>query len=123
VNRMTVSDLDAFVSQQAEHMSRRTVAKSCTSLRSFLRFLRTTGRIRRDLAACVLAPRVRMTERPPRALPWKEVKRIVGSISTAKSPGKRDLTMLLMMALYGVLTVIRKRIFPVICRQGFGGLA
>lgn len=102
VNRMTVSDLDAFVRQQAEHMSKRTVARSCTSLRSFLRFLRSTGRLRRDLAACVLAPRVRMTERPPRALPWKDVKRIVGSISTAQSPGKRDFTMLLMMALYGM---------------------
>ena len=102
VDRMTVSDLDAFVRQQAEHMSRRTVARSCTSLRSFLRFLRSTGRLRRDLAACVLAPRVRMTERPPRALPWKDVKRIVGSISTAQSPGKRDFTMLLMMALYGM---------------------
>jgi site-specific recombinase XerC len=99
---MTVSDIDAFVSQQAEHMSRRTVARSCTSLRSFLRFLRSTGRLRRDLAACVIAPRVRIAERPPRALPWSDVKRILGSIPQAQSPGKRDFTMLLMMALYGL---------------------
>jgi len=102
VSRMTVSDIDAFVSQQAEHMSRRTVARSCTSLRSFLRFLRSTGRLRRDLATCVIAPRVRIAERPPRALPWSDVKRILGSIPQAQSPGKRDFTMLLMMTLYGL---------------------
>jgi integrase/recombinase XerD len=102
VSRMTVSDLDAFVRQQAEHMSRRTVARSCASLRSLLRFLRSTGRIRRDLAGCVLAPRVRTMERPPRGLPWVDVKRILGSVPSEQSPGRRDLTMLLLMALYGM---------------------
>jgi integrase/recombinase XerD len=102
VSRMTVSDIDAFVTQQAEHLSRRTVARVCTSLRSFLRFLRSTGRLKRDLASCVMAPRVRIAERPPRALPWADVKRILGSIQLARSPGKRDFAMLLMMALYGL---------------------
>ncbi len=102
VSRTTVSDLDAFVRQQAEHMSKRTVARSCTSLRSFLRFLRSTGRLHRDLAACVIAPRFRTIDRPPRALPWSEVKRILCAVQQAQSPGKRDYAMLLMMALYGL---------------------
>ena len=102
VGRMAVADIDAFVAQQAEHVGRRTVARACSALRPFLRFLRSTGRLRRDLAACVMAPRIRLAEQPPRALPWKDVKRILGSISVAQSPGKRDLAMLLMMALYGM---------------------
>lgn len=102
VSRVAVADIDAFVAQQSEQVGRRTVARACTALRSFLRFLRSTGRVRHDLAACVIAPRIRFAERPPRALPWKDVKRILGSIPVAQSPGKRDLAMLLMMALYGL---------------------
>lgn len=69
VSRVAVADIDAFVAQQAEHVGRRTVARACSALRPFLRFLRSTGRLRRDLAACVMAPRIRLAERPPRALP------------------------------------------------------
>jgi integrase/recombinase XerD len=102
VGRVAVADIDAFVAQQAKHVGKRTVARACSALRSFLRFLRSTGRLRHDLAACILAPRIRLAERPPRALPWKDVKRILGSIPVAQSPGKRDFAMLLMMALYGM---------------------
>jgi len=102
VNRVAVADIDAFVAQQAEHVGRRTVARACTALRSFLRFLRSTGRLRHDLAACVIAPRIGLSERPPRALPWTDVKRMLDSIPVAESPGRRDFAMLLMMTLYGL---------------------
>src|SRR5258708_5275684 len=78
------------------------MADRCSSLRSFLRFLRMTGRSRHDLATCVVAPRIRMAERPPRALPWVDVRRILRSILQTRSPGKRDYAMLLMMATYGL---------------------
>jgi site-specific recombinase XerD len=88
VGRVTIAEIDAFVQQLAERFSKRTVARACTALRSFLRFLCSTGCLRRDLAACVMAPRVRMAERPPRALPWADVKRILYSIPQGQSPGK-----------------------------------
>jgi integrase len=43
-----------------------------------------------------------MAERPPRALPWVEVRRILRSIQQTQEPGKRDFAMLLMMAIYGL---------------------
>jgi len=49
----------------------------CSSLRVFLRFLHTTGRLRTDLASGVMAPRFRASERPPRTLPWQDVRRIL----------------------------------------------
>lgn len=100
--RALVADVDAFVGRLAERFSKRTVADRCSSLRSFLRFLRTTGRLRRDLAGSVMAPRIRIAERPPRALPWTDVKRILRSISQSEPPGKRDFAMLLLMATYGL---------------------
>lgn len=102
VSAITAADLDAFVKERTARQSRRTIATACTALRSFLRFLRSTGRQRRDLASCVISPRVRIMEQPARVLPWQDVKRILASVQQSKSPGKRDFAMLMMMALYGL---------------------
>ncbi|MCL4500147.1 MAG: tyrosine-type recombinase/integrase, partial [Chloroflexi bacterium] len=70
--------------------------------RSFLRYLRMTGKLPRDLASGVMTPRIRLAERPPRALPWTDVRRILQSIPRSQPPGKRDFAMLLLMATYGL---------------------
>ena len=102
VGKAGVSDIDAFVSRISASISRRSVADRCSSLRSFLRFLHATGRLNRDLATSVIAPRVQTAERPPRALPWPDVRRILRAIPKKTPPGKRDFAMLLMLATYGL---------------------
>jgi len=99
--RATVADIDSFIRQLSTHVASRTLAERCSSLRSFLRFLFTTGHLSHDLSACVVAPRRHQQEKPPRALPWEDVRRILRSISQAQPPGRRDFAMLLLMALYG----------------------
>ena len=99
--RTAITDIDAFVACLSARVSRRTVADVCSSLRSFLRFLCVSGRLSRDISAFVVAPRIRWAERPPRALPWTDVQRILQSIPSEEAPGKRDLAMLLMLTLYG----------------------
>src|SRR5262249_30741778 len=54
-----VIDIDRFVDQLSARLCRRTVANWCSSLRSFLRFLYVSRRLRQDLAPYVLAPRYR----------------------------------------------------------------
>lgn len=100
--KLTLADVDAFVGDLAGQHSNTTVADRCSSLRSFLRFLRMTGRIRRDLAACVMAPRTHVAARPPRAMAWSHVKRILQAIPKSTPPGRRDFAMLLLMATYGL---------------------
>jgi integrase/recombinase XerD len=95
-------DLDTFVTELATRVSKSTVADDCSSLRSFLRFLQTTGRVDADLAKSVVAPRVRKGARPPRTLPWQEVKRILHAIGRSEPPGKRDFAILLLLATYGL---------------------
>jgi integrase/recombinase XerD len=102
VARMRVTDLDQFIDGLSARLARRTVAGLCSSLRCFLRFLQTTGRIRRDLASCIVAPRFRVDERPPRALPWKTVRRILSVIGRDRQRGRRDYAMFLLMAIYGL---------------------
>jgi integrase/recombinase XerD len=97
-----VVDLDEFVRELATRVSKSTVADDCSSLRSFLRFLQATGRVKTDLAKSVVAPRVRKEVRPPRMLPWKDVKQILRSIGLSEPPGKRDFAILLLLATYGL---------------------
>jgi site-specific recombinase XerD len=83
-------------------VGRRTAADSCSSLRGFLRFLFATRRLRHDLSDCVVAPRYRTDEGPPRALPWEEIRRILRAVPRDRLVGLRDYAMLLLMATYGL---------------------
>ncbi len=99
---LLLKDIDDFVTEAGIRWSRKTVARLCTTLRTFLRFLHHRGYLSHDLASSVTAPVVRAAERPPRALPWNEVQRLLGSIDTGLRTGLRDYALLLMMATYGM---------------------
>jgi integrase len=49
-----------------------------------------------------MAPRIRTVDRPPRALPWKDVQRLLRRIDVRSRLGRRDYAMLLSMASYGL---------------------
>lgn len=102
VGTAALADIDRFIEKAGEHLSKARVLDVCSSLRAFLRFLHTTGRLKTDLAAGVMAPRFRISERPPRTLPWQEVRRILQVIRRSKPPGKRDFAILLLLASYGM---------------------
>jgi integrase/recombinase XerD len=102
VNRAGPSDIDSFVEQIGKRLSRRIVATNSSSLRSFLRFLLTTGRIQKDLASLVIAPRYRFDESPPKSLPWEDVRRILRVIPRDTAIGRRNFAALLLMATYGL---------------------
>jgi site-specific recombinase XerD len=102
IARATLTDVDAFVRKLATRVCKRTVADTCSSLRAFLRFMQMTGRLRADLASGVIAPRYRTDEQPPRTLPWKDVQKILHSISRSEAPGKRDYAIVLLLATYGL---------------------
>jgi len=95
-------DVDVFVRTLSTRLAKRTVADTCSSLRAFLRYLRITGKLSADLASGVIAPRYRIDERPPRILPWKDVRKILHVISRSQAPGKRDFAMVLLLATYGL---------------------
>jgi integrase/recombinase XerD len=95
-------DLDSFVEQMGKKYSRRMIACHCSALRCFLRFLLTTGRIRKDLSSSVCAPRYRTDEFPPKVLPWEDVRKILRAVPRDTLVGRRDFAMLLLMAAYGL---------------------
>lgn len=97
-----LTDIDAFVQILGASISKGAVADACSSLRAFLRFLHSTGRLATDLGGGVIAPRFRASARPPRTLPWRDVRRILHSIPRSEPPGKRDFAILLLLITYGM---------------------
>ena len=102
VSTITLSDIDSFVAELARRRKPKTISGACSALRSFLRFLHSTGKIPDDLSHSVLGPLVSAWERPPRVLPWHDVQRILAVIDRRTAAGKRDFALLLMMATYGL---------------------
>ena len=102
VMRARVADLDIFVAMLARRLARKTVSMACSTLRCFLRFLQSSGRLRHDLASSVVAPRAKPMEQPPRALPWPAIRRLVRGVKRDRPGGRRDYALLLLMATYGL---------------------
>jgi site-specific recombinase XerD len=97
-----IIDIDDFITACSARMKPKTIAGVCSSLRAFLRFRFALGRIRHDLASSVVGPRIRLADRPPRAMPWRDVQRLVRSIDLRRQLGRRDFAMLVTMATYGM---------------------
>ena len=98
---MTLADIDAFLVGCSHRYARTTTADIAGSIRSFSRFLFASGRSPRNLADSVIAPVQPKYERPRRALPWKDVQRLLHAVNRSNPRGLRDYAMLLMMSTYG----------------------
>jgi hypothetical protein len=46
LNQVALADIDKFIEKTAERLSKAKVVDVCSSLRAFLRFLNTTGRVK-----------------------------------------------------------------------------
>jgi integrase/recombinase XerD len=102
LRHVKLTDIDAFLVSCSQQYAHSTTADIASSIRGFLRFLLTTGRIAADLAPSVMSPIRREAERPLRALPWDDVRRILRAVDRSMPRGRRDYAMLLMMAMYGL---------------------
>lgn len=99
---LSLPDIDAFLIECASHYARSTTADIASTVRSFARFLLASGRLRADLADGVIAPVQPRFERPQRALPWEDVRRLLRAVDTSTACGLRDHALLLMMSTYGL---------------------
>ena len=99
--QLSLRDIDAFLVECAGRFARATTADIASTVRSFARFLLASGRIRVDLADAVVSPVQPRLARPPRALPWEDVQRLLRAVDMSSPGGLRDHAMLLMMSTYG----------------------
>ncbi len=102
--------VDAYLTARASTLSRRSRKLIASQLRSFLRYLHSTGRITRDLARLVIAPKLYALETIPSAFREEEVRTIIETVRQDRSPkGLRDYAILLLLDTYGLrdLEVVR----------------
>jgi len=97
-----LSEIDSYNVTCRRRFSRATVAKICSTLRAYLRFLYVTGMMATDLSLSVMAPTIRPVERPYPILPWADVQKILHAIDRSSAAGRRDYAILLMMSAYGL---------------------
>lgn len=97
----TLKDTDAFLVFLRTRYALSTISGMISSLRVFLRFLFIKGYLCSDLSISVQAPH-RKPRELPRALPWSSIIKILKSIDRKTLTGKRDYSILLLMALYGL---------------------
>ena len=102
LNTLTINDLETFVKNISQRLSRASLRTIIGRLRGFLRFLAMRGEISQGLEGQVDTPRVYQEEQLPHALPWETVRTFLDSIDRSTSVGLRDFTMFLLMATYGL---------------------
>ena len=102
LRQVQVGDLENFVVQVSTRVGRITMQKVIAIMRSFLRFLATSGEIQVGLDRCLESPRHHRGERLARALPWEDVLSLLSGIDRSTVKGCRDYAMLLLIATYGL---------------------
>jgi integrase/recombinase XerD len=100
---LTIEDVDMYVQWRMRSLQRRATKKGCAvHLRSFLRYLHSSGRTQ-DLASSVLLPKLYVHEGIPSALRPEEIKQVLRSTRQDRSPiGLRDFAILTLLSTYGL---------------------
>lgn len=101
--RLSAPDVLEYISHTLEtRKSRSARGHLCSDMRTFLRYLHASGRLRRDLTGTVphvAHPRLATV---PRRLSWPQVRALIDSVDTTWPDGKRDKAILLLLATVGL---------------------
>jgi site-specific recombinase XerD len=99
----TTPVIDAYVMQRAKTVRRTTLKARAVELRSFLRYLRATGRLLLDPSTAVIIPRLYTFENIPSALRAEDIQALLEVTRKDHSPkGLRDFAILTLLADYGL---------------------
>ena len=95
--------IDAYLTFRAPSSGRRSRKAMASRLRCFVRYLHSTGRITRDLAPFIVAPKLYAFETIPSALRDEEVRAVIETVrQDCSAMGLRDYAILLLLDTYGL---------------------
>jgi integrase/recombinase XerD len=101
--KLTIADIDRYMKHRATGYARMTVKLACVNMRRFLRFLQTTGRLQRDLAAGIMGPTLYRYEGIPSVIRPEQTRAILDDARKDRSElGLRNYAMLLLLVTYGL---------------------
>lgn len=99
---LVAHDITAFVQRNCRSLGHSSVQHLVTALRVFLRYLRHTGKISIDLAACVPAVANWSFSTLPKGLLPGQVEQVLNNCERTTSLGRRNYAMLLLLARLGL---------------------
>ena len=95
--------IDAYMMERAKSLRRTTLKSRAVELRSFLRYLHATGRLRLEPSTAIILPRLYTFETIPSALQAEDIKVLLKATRKDRSPkGLRDFAILTLLADYGL---------------------
>jgi site-specific recombinase XerD len=95
-------DLEAFICAAGTRLKRASLQALVAHVRSFLRFLASSGETVIGLDRQIDTPRVYREEQLPKALPWETVQAFLQAIDLTTPSGIRDHAIFLLIATYGL---------------------
>ena len=101
LKKLSRDDVEQFILERSRRISRHSLQHEVGQLRAFLRYAHDAGLVRERLDSLDTS-RTYRDELPPRALPWPSVLKLLRSIDRASRNGWRDLTILHLIAYYGL---------------------
>jgi site-specific recombinase XerD len=102
LHELQPSRIEAFLQIVSAHQARAALQHTVAHLRSFLRFLVTSGLVPAGFDIPIDTPRLYRHERLPRALSWETVHALLRAVDRSTPMGRRDYAMLLLIATYGL---------------------
>ncbi len=101
---ISISSIDAYVTSRADSRhTRRSLKLAIIDLRSFLRYLRISGRIKNDFSGEILVPKCYKLEDLPRELHAEHINKVLKATRADHSAtGRRDYAILTLLATYGL---------------------
>ncbi|MBI4368906.1 MAG: site-specific integrase [Elusimicrobia bacterium] len=105
-----ISDLDAFLMEQASRLSRRSLRCIGSALRSFFGYLFLQNEIQNNPADHLIFPSRFRDDLRPKYIPWPRVQAFLAGINRSVATGKRDYTVLVLLAAYGLRIIADKLI-------------
>jgi site-specific recombinase XerD len=94
--------ISSFVVDRSALLSKSSQSGLCVCLRVFLQYLRREDVISRDLSCCVESPRSYRCAHLPRSISWDDVGKTIQGIDRRTPTGKRDYSVMLLLATYGL---------------------
>ena len=102
LKKLKSQDIEDFVRDNGNRLSRGTLQHLISHLRAFLKFLVMHGEIPKKLEYKIDTPRVYREEKLPHSLDWEIVRSLLKSIDRSTPIGKRDYAILSLITTYGL---------------------
>lgn len=103
IKQLNAQDIDYYVQRSSVGRRRATVESITVDLRSFLRYLYSSGGTDFDLSDLVIGPRIYDDEHIPSALRPEEVQQLLDIVRKDRSRiGRRDQAFLMLLSIYGL---------------------